>query len=47
VNRSLLVKTWVLSSSTSHPDWLWGPPASYQMGTGGSFHGGKMTGALS
>jgi hypothetical protein len=23
------------------PDRLWGPPASYQMGTGGPFPGGK------
>jgi hypothetical protein len=24
-------------SSPRRPDWLWGPPASYPMGTGGLF----------
>jgi len=24
------------------PDQLWGPPASYPVGTGGSYHGGKV-----
>jgi hypothetical protein len=28
-------------SSPLRPDWLWGPPASYQMGSRGSFPGGE------
>jgi hypothetical protein len=28
-------------------DWLWGPQASYAMGTGGSFPGGKAAGVWS
>jgi len=29
-------------SSPPCPQWLWGPPASYPMGTRGSFPGGKV-----
>jgi hypothetical protein len=32
-------------SPPNRPDWLWGPPTSYVMGTGGSFLGGKAAGA--
>jgi hypothetical protein len=32
-------------SSSQPPDRLWAHPASYPMGTGGSFPGGKTTGA--
>jgi hypothetical protein len=35
----------IISSSPRRPDPLWGPPASYLMGTGGSFPEGKGAGA--
>jgi hypothetical protein len=31
--------------SLQSSDWLWGPPTSYAMGTGGSSLGGKEVGA--
>jgi hypothetical protein len=32
-------------SSPRRPDWLWGPPSLLSNGYGGSFSGGKATGA--
>jgi hypothetical protein len=40
------VGSWTFSSP-HHPDWLWGPPTSYPMGTRGFLPGGKAAGAWS
>jgi len=36
---------WEFFSSPPRPEQLWDPPASYPMGTGGSFPGAKAAGA--
>jgi len=37
-------RIWEYFSSPVCPDWLWGPPSSYQMDTGGFFPKGKAAG---
>jgi hypothetical protein len=36
---------WKFFSSPPGPDWVWARPASYPMGTRGSFPGGQVAGA--